>query len=265
MKRRTYTLLIVVALVMLSGFATVVATRGVQSRKKLDPEAVASFDKYTIDSAIKSIRKDNNDDLTTQIPIYNEEEILFLGEELGFAQDHYFMARMNLRFNDTPSIMYQFPTEAVRSRDEDNYYIMYQTDTGYRMYLFFNESLNQAKTPVGYPVVIGEVHSYDEFSSLRIGDSIDDVVEIDSVASLYKTFLLDYCHFNCYRAQEEIKIGWKSASIHFLSDGILKIEYTMKEEGKLEIANMEYYSEYQMKDAGERIIDYHILDIDIPS
>ena len=72
----------------------------------------------------------------------------------------------------------------------------------YHLYLFFDYRLNGCVTPVGYGLVVGKVHKLSDFASLEKGDSIDKVIAVDDVASLYKEYLLDYVHFNTDRAKE---------------------------------------------------------------
>ena len=131
------------------------------------------------------------------------------------------------------------------------------------MYLFFDYRLNGCVTPVGYGLVVGKVHKLSDFASLEKGDSIDKVIAVDDVASLYKEYLLDYVHFNTDRAKEEKRIADFSCSLHYLSDGLLKIEYTMEEEGKLIIYNMELFPDYSLYGHGRRV-NYGILDEDLP-
>lgn len=52
---------------------------------------------------------------------------------------------------------------------------------------------------------------------------------------------------------------------HYLEDGILKISYTMEDEGELIVASIDYFSDYNMKDCLGRTINYRIQDSDLPS
>ncbi len=54
-------------------------------------------------------------------------------------------------------------------------------------------------------------------------------------------------------------------SIHYLKDGILKIEYAMPEDGKLVISNMIYSQDYKLTGATGRTLDYRINDLDLPA
>ena len=204
-------------------------------------------------------------DITDLAKSYSEKELLYEhGELIGFSQEAYYGPDLSLRFDGIRNIRQNLPTAAIRQRDDDSYYMMFLTEKNYRLYLFFSDAYNKCRSTAGYGLVVGKVHSYSDFSNLQEGDSIDDVIAIDDVAALYKEYLLKYVKFNPYRAGEEEKTGAYSCSLHYLNDGLLKIEYTMKEEGKLIIRKMAYYPDYILKGADNKEVNYKILDEDLP-
>ena len=146
----------------------------------------------------------------------------------------------------------------------DEFYLMYTTEDNYRLYLFFNYSTNGCTSPLGYGLVVGKVHTSSDFAGLKKGDSIDDVIKIDDVASLYKEYFLKQVNYNTDRAKAEEEDGNSICSLHYLDDGLIKIEYTMKEEGKLIIKDIEYFSNWVMKDSEGREVEYQIFDVDLP-
>ncbi len=204
-------------------------------------------------------------DITDLAKSYSEKELLYEhGELIGFSQEAYYGPDLSLRFDGIRNIRQNLPTAAIRQRDDDSYYMMFLTEKNYRLYLFFSDAYNKCRSTAGYGLVVGKVHSYSDFSNLQEGDSIDDVIAIDDVAALYKEYLLKYVKYNPYRAGEEEKTGAYSCSLHYLNDGLLKIEYTMKEEGKLIIRKMAYYPDYILKGADNKEVNYKILDEDLP-
>ena len=151
-----------------------------------------------------------------------------------------------------------------RQKMWDEFYLMYSTEDNYRLYLFFNYSVNGCTSPLGYGLVVGKVHTSSEFAGLKRGDSIDDVIKIDDVASLYKEYFLKQVNYNTDRAKAEEEDGNSICSLHYLDNGLAKIEYTMKEEGKLIIKDIEFYQNYVMEDQDGNEVDYRIFDIDLP-
>ena len=261
MKRLTTILMIGTTLLLLCGSA-LVADRVIRHNEsqKLKEEKQINVVKTDIES---QMMKTNQKDL--EIPVYYERDLFFdpdLGVPLG--KDNGFREQLNSRTNDTGGIMQALPEQAIRERDENSRYMMFDSDTGYRLYYLFSNE-NNYETPVGYPLVIKQVHNYSDFSRLKEGDSISLVEEIDDVATLTRVWVLDYRQMNRLAAENELKAGYPITSIHYLDDGLLKIEYTMKEEGKLIIANMEYHEDYKMVDCLGRIIDYRLLNEDIPT
>ena len=97
--------------------------------------------------------------------------------------------------------------------------------------------------------------------SLKIGDTIDKVSEIDSVASFTK---IRYSQCSPEEAAKTARRGYPLTSIHYLTDGLLKIEYEMLEDRTLAIANMIYSPDYTLNHTVGEVIDYSIEPIDLP-
>lgn len=198
------------------------------------------------------------------IPVYYEEELLFnTNEKYYLTRDACFYEGTSARMNDSGAIMASYPTSAIRHRDDDSVYTIYDTDTGYRLYLFFS-SENEYVTPVGFPLVVKEKLSYADFSELKNGDSIEQVEKIDSVAGLHKKELTDVFNANTKGAEGFAEMGYPYTSIHYLTDGILKIEYTVLEDKYIVISDMEFNKDYQLISANGKTVNYKITDIDLP-
>ena len=182
----------------------------------------------------------------------------------GYAQ------KTDLQFNSISNIMENLCNVnetwylPCRQKMWDEFYLMYPTEDNYRLYLFFNYSVNGCTSPLGYGLVVGKVHTSSEFAGLKRGDSIDDVIKIDDVASLYKEYFLKQVNYNTDRAKAEEEDGNSICSLHYLDNGLAKIEYTMKEEGKLIIKDIEFYQNYVIEDQDGNEVDYRIFDIDLP-
>ena len=187
-------------------------------------------------------------------------------EMAGFGYEQ----KSDLRFNSISNIMENLCNVneswyiPCREKMWDEFYLMYPTEDHYRLYLFFNYSTNGCTSPLGYGLVVGKVHTSSDFAGLKKGDSIDDVIKIDDVASLYKEYFLKQVNYNTDRAKAEEEDGNSICSLHYLDDGLAKIEYTMEEEGKLIIKDIEFYQNYVMEDQDGNEVDYQIFDIDLP-
>ena len=197
-----------------------------------------------------------------------EKDLLFdQAETIGFGYDYNLGPRTAISYiidNFIPSKDYEPLSFPCREKSCDDFYLMYRMENNYRLYQFFSYPANGCTSPVGYGLVVGKVHSGSDFAKLKRGDSIDDVIKIDDVASLYKEYFLDYLHYDTDRAEAEKQDGNSICSLHYLDNGLMKIEYTMKEEGKLIIKDIEYYSNWVMEDSQGREVEYQIFDVDLP-
>ncbi len=84
---------------------------------------------------------------------------------------------------------------------------------------------------------------------------------IDDVATLHKRELAqrDF-QFSAYY-ENRAQIGNPAASIHYLKDGILKIEYRMPEKPNIIVSNITFYEDFAMKNTAGEMINYKIKDI----
>ncbi|MBQ5966347.1 MAG: M56 family metallopeptidase [Clostridiales bacterium] len=205
-------------------------------------------------------------DMDQELPEGQTIRLYDFAEMVGFGYEW----KTDLQFNSISNIMNNLSNVnetwymPCRQKMWDEFYLMYTTEDNYRLYLFFNYSVNGCTSPLGYGLVVGKVHTSSEFAGLKRGDSIDDVIKIDDVASLYKEYFLKQVNYNTDRAKAEEEDGNSICSLHYLDNGLAKIEYTMKEEGKLIIKDIEFYQNYIMEDQDGNEVDYRIFDIDLP-
>ncbi len=209
--------------------------------------------------------------IVNNIPKYKEEELLFktngafdLGRDAGVYN------WLNHKPNSTNIIINLYPTEAIRQKDDDHLYFMYDTDTGYRLFLFFE---NDAEREIdysgiylqGYPVLVKDIQSYKDFKNIRIGSSIDEVSKVDPVAGLHKKQFTEVWELNYEGAKNGgADKGLSCVTMHYLSDGLLKIEYEMLESGEYVVSNIIYSKDRIIPDIYDKEVDYNILDIDLP-
>ena len=205
-------------------------------------------------------------DMDQELPEGQTIRLYDFAEMVGFGYEW----KTDLQLNSISNIMNNLSNVnetwymPCRQKMWDEFYLMYTTEDNYRLYLFFNYSTNGCTSPLGYGLVVGKVHTSSDFAGLKKGDSIDDVIKIDDVASLYKEYFLKQVNYNTDRAKAEEEDGNSICSLHYLNDGLIKIEYTMKEEGKLIIKDIEFYQNYIMEDQDGNEVDYRIFDIDLP-
>ena len=203
--------------------------------------------------------------------IWNEKTLLFdHAETVGFGYEYYYGPKTDMLSNnikyifDNLNILDEYFHIPCREKTCNDFYLMYRMENNYRLYQFFSYPANGCTRPVGYGLVVGKVHTSSDFAGLKRGDSIDDVIKIDDVASLYKEYFLDYLHYDTDRAKTEEADGNSICSLHYLDNGLAKIEYTMKEEGKLIIKDIEFYSNWIIEDSEGREVEYQIFDVDLP-
>ncbi len=153
---------------------------------------------------------------------------------------------------------------AVRETTKNSYAVV-ELESGYRAFYLYKHR-GRSSDMVGCPMLIKTVHSYSDFDSLKIGDSIDAVNEIDPAAGLIKESILND-RITPERASEFSESGCPLMSWHYLTDGMLFIEYTMDDNGELFIENMTYSDSYsfESKAYGSSVwINCTILPCDLP-
>lgn len=178
-------------------------------------------------------------------------------------RDACFYERQSARQNYTGSLLEAYPTSAIRGRDEDTVYFVYATDTGYRLYLFASYE-NELQTPVGFPVLIEKLLSYTDFKNIAVGDKIEEVETIDPVTALHKKQIVEVWDLAPVAARKLAEDGYPCTTIHYLKDGILKIEYEMQEDRSLVVSNVVFNKDFQIKSANGKVINYRIEEVDLP-
>ena len=231
-----------------------------------ESEETSSNDIIEIDIPKSSDSEETHDPdaAALEIPVYPETDLLFDTNGMYFlGRDAGYYAGTNAMVNEAGAILAAYPTDAIRTKENGGVYTVYDTDTGYRFYMFFDKN-NDYSIPVGFPIVIKNLLSLSDFSDLKVGDSIEAVEKIDPVATLYKRTITEVWQLNPIGASNYAEEGVPCTSIHYLTDGLLVIEYEMLENGDLVISGIKHSENYILTDILGNDIDYSIYDVDLP-
>jgi len=162
---------------------------------------------------------------------YSADEFLFNNQCFSFYRDMDYYLLFSARYDFRDSIVNTYPPQAVRTIENNgqkSMYIVYETDDKTRVFVFFFESDGFQFTR-GYPIVMKKSLEMSDFSTLENGDSMDDVEKIDPIAALYRkgydTLSDELIHSLYVNGKETI------SSVHLLTDGIIRINYTRNSEG----------------------------------
>ena len=214
----------------------------------------------------KYLVKDEKTEL--DIPVYYYEELihefrsdryqpLIYGRDIGYSTVNF----PNSSSHALDYILTTMPTEAIRTVDGGKFiYLMYDTDQGQRLYLFFediNDSLVNSDIS-GFVVLMQERLSYSDFQGLKVGDEMSELAEIDPVMKIYSDYL--YGSFT----EEDLKLweekGVNPSTISILTDGALKITYK-NVDGKLLVEKFDFSEDFRL-DGYMGKTNYRIAEID---
>lgn len=260
MSKKLIPVLILLAAIVLTSTSVALATSNPNTRKTLDwdNEPWMSFDDVLSKDGVQS---DANKEMT--VPVYHETDLLFETNGMYYLnRDASMYYGFNSLPNDASAILAAYPTEALRVRSDQSAYAVYDTDKGTRLYLFFNN--DPISTTVGFPIVINKLMSYSDFKDIDVGDTIDDVAAIDDVTELYKKTFFETWELNPAGAKGLSEIGHPCVTLHYLKEGILKIEYEMLEDKSLVVTKMIFNKDYQLENARGEMISHKIEEVDLP-
>ena len=206
------------------------------------------------------------------IPVYQESEVLyherngfFIGRDTTLDNTEYFTYALYT--------LYELPTQ-LRVRADGSSYAVYDTDTGYRFYLFFHKSDAHLS---GFPIVISknQILSYADFADIQVGDTIQEVKAIDDIANIYiKQINVSDWDFPWTNIPIERSIlegdPVSVSTIHYLTDGILKIDYSVsgdyyRPSVSMIITDISFYEDYVVPTADGAMTSHKIKDIDLPT
>ncbi|MBR6429553.1 MAG: hypothetical protein IKS43_07855 [Clostridia bacterium] len=226
----------------------------------LEPDLVSAALART--EEFKAMAPMPEDERLENIPVYDADDLLFKLNFIG--KDNNADATTNIRFNSTESFLAHYPGAALRKFEDGHAYMVYDADNGYRLFIQFGEKYGYSAS-YGYPVVIKEQHSCADFEGLKVGDSIDKVCEIDSVGLIYKKLFSEVYCIDAQNARITRECGeGPYSSMHYLTDGILRIEYDFDEKMNATIANMVYSPDYVLSGMYDIPVNYRIAEVDLP-
>jgi hypothetical protein len=212
------------------------------SKKQAEPEIGSYSDDFVAQfvSENKINEQENTNDAS--IPCYNESELIFENQgcfNLGIDAGSNMASGFRTDFLEKTVKMY--PGPLVRE-NEDYIYLVYCTDKNSRLFLFYSKEKTNGMILDGYPIIMKEKLSYEDFSEIKVGDSIEKVGNIDSIIPLYieEFDLMPEAYY-----EQNKENGKNFSSVHLLSDGILKIGYERRE-GDYYIIDITYEDDFVM-------------------
>jgi hypothetical protein len=205
------------------------------------------------------------------IPVYNDDIIIYgLPNELTTVRQPICLTpgldvgvwkdRNSVTHYLTPSLLAAFPNDAWRDMGDGRKYLMYDTDKGTRLFFFFGASNNYFHY-LGFPVIMTQKVSYEEMKGLKIGNTIDDVIAIDSSAKYVK---ISNPRYSDIWVKNMEKLGCPTTSVHLLTDGVMKITYERtgeKDNYVYTITDIQYHENFDIE-CIEGTFNYKIAEID---
>jgi len=211
-----------------------------------------------------------NANVSLDIPVYTEYDLLF------HPKNTYHLTRDSSGFyngNTNPNIPHTvfvpFHPSALRLRTDGTFYAVYDTDTGYRLYIFFTPkklSFHDIQF-TGYPVVINKnkMLSLKDFEDIKIGDTMEKVEAVDDVVTLHKKQIFDIWNYVPANFTNLAKGELWVATVHYLKDGLLIYHYKMGEDKQALVTNILLYEDYVVPTADGELTSHKVKDIDLPA
>ena len=221
------------------------------------------------EEAVKIIEKNSKtQEEELNIPVYSGDQLLLGKYKLVEGQDNCTWPgfdNSNPLFggsnNKSAGILSSFPDGAWRDMEDGRKYVMYDTDAGTRLYIFFTEHGNY-RIATGYTLYSAKKLSYSDMKPLKMGQTIDDVMAIDPTAQYVKV-LYDRLPNETIKDYNDY-FNQPINTVHLLTDGIMKFTYERSgQEGNYvyTITDIEYHSDFKMQGlAGS--FDYTIAEVD---
>lgn len=254
----------------------------------------------------ESVTPASQNEIVTGIPIFEEQKLTYGDNVVSVLNCMptrllWFINRVD--FSAMGYITQRYPTNALRLRDENTVYGIYQTDTGYRFYVFFDRATGM---PIGYPVLLREMHSIKEFGNISVGTDIAEVEAIDGVASIYKKAAIEMYRLGGLRTvrhiltekeylekglelpkeekpvrdvtdkseydetedmlEVQLVLSKKGAfvSLHYLKEGLLRIEYEILTDESIRVTDVSFREDYCVVDC-DIAYNERLLPMDCPA
>jgi len=143
------------------------------------------------------------------------------------------------------SVEEDFPVECFRMLDDNNAYSIYQTDKNGWIYCFYSKIYDT--WILSHSTYLKKAMVKSSFSSLSLGDDVENVGKIDPAFNAINNYLL----------QQNQNID---KYIHLLKDGLLVIEYN---ENTNAVKTITFFDDFKYETNGVKY-DYSILPQDYP-
>ena len=144
-----------------------------------------------------------------------------------------------------------YPTEVIRQRDADTFYFVYDTDGG-------------IQSSMGFPILISKMLSHADFAGIQAGGRAEKVRAIDPVMSVYEDMFFNVYKWNSIASESKRKENDLAATIHYLRDGLLKIEYDIVDNNRLVVTDLIFEPNYNLTNLFGKTYHYRILPQDLP-
>ncbi|MHB1344412.1 MAG: hypothetical protein ACYCX3_08660 [Thermoleophilia bacterium] len=248
--KRYILIAVAAALVLVAGSAVAYAVGEVRDRaapEVLDPVAYLEEEAAGVGSG------------ALEVPVYSEQALVKPDNLIfRFGRDNGYRKDLGSRGESIEALQEFFPSAAIRRTAEGESYVMYDTDGGGRLYVFFSAN-NDYMFVTGYPVLMKKKLPYGDFAGIEVGDGITEVENADPVATTYREF---FDGFTDVETEHYTKVwGLPPTSVHLLTDGMLKIEYRRDADLGYAITNMIYAPDFVL-DGFEGKISYKIDEAD---
>ncbi len=236
----------------------------VRQPEPTDPYTIGFLIAYLMENASvgdQDTQKEPSANGPAAIPRYREDDLLYssdkgysLGIDVGITKN------FGMVTNVLQRIVNLFPDPRVRKKG-GYIYLVYDTDRGTRLFLFFSKQKSSAMFTDGYPIVMDRSLGYEQFEQIKPGDSMEDVKKIDPVVALYQRVFDEY---NEVALNDLKNMGLSVTSLHLLTDGILKIDYDRDESNAYVITEMTYRKDFVL-DGVNSTTNYSIYQEDYSS
>lgn len=216
-----------------------------------------------VDSKEFLVRYLTKNESELNVPVYWYDDLINKTGRLYCRDfDYETLNSPNTGGNNINRILTLLPTKAARCTDGGKYmYLMYDTDKGQRLFLFSNaygDNPNEFLFLSGVAVLMQERLSYSSFLSVKKGDSIDSLIEIDPAMEIYSEYLhKNYSKDNLDRLRDAYG---PPVTVSILTDGAVKITYEYRD-GEFLVDTVEYSEDYILSGRAEPVC-YRIAEID---
>lgn len=251
--KKSHVVILVCAFVLIgSGTALALSI----SNKQPEPEIGNYNDEFVAQYISENKAEINGENGKESVPCFNEDALIFENDgcfQLGTDPGN---VSTSFRTDFLERMVKIYPDPLVREYG-DFLYLVYDSDKHTRLFLFYSKERTNGMILSGYPIIMKQKLSYNDFSEIHIGNSIEEVEIVDSIIALYLTKFIklpdDYYKRN-------LENGIYFSSLHLLTDGILKIEYDRNGEDYI-IINITYRKDFILE-GGFGKINYEIYETD---